>query len=221
MRKLNISRHYKNRFSTKDISRKSKMWRTLCKVFLQQFVGKNDTVVDLGAGYCEFINNIKCGRKIAVDVNPDTKKFANKDVLVINKSVFQLSSKFNNCVDIVFLSNFLEHLDSKDDAVNILYRVNQLLKKGGKVILLQPNIDLVKEAYWDFIDHKIALNTRSIKEALEISGFKINTFVKRFLPYTTKNSYIPLSWILLKIYLLLPQLLRPFAGQTFVVAAKR
>lgn len=221
MKKINFSRYYKNRFSSEDRSRKQEMWKELCKVFLQQFIYKNVTVMDIGAGYCEFINNISCGKKIAVDVNPDTKKFANKDVLVINKSAFLLSAKYNNIADIVFLSNFLEHLNSKDDVVELLRRVNKLLKKGGKIILLQPNIDLVKESYWDFIDHKVPLNTKSIMEALEIAGFKINVFIKKFLPYTTKNKHIPMLSILLKFYLLLPEIIKPFAGQSFVVAVKK
>lgn len=217
---INFADYYVNRFSSTERAGKLTIWKELCRYCFQQYVGKKETVMDLGAGYCEFINNISCGKKIAVDVNPDTKKFANKDVSVINKSVFQLPDKFNNTVDVVFLSNFLEHLNNKDDVVELLRRVNKLLKKGGKIILLQPNIDLVKEAYWDFIDHKVALNTKSIKEALIISGFKINLFIRKFLPYTTKNTHIPMMPTLLKIYLLLPEIIKPFAGQSFVVAVK-
>jgi len=218
---INFADCYVNRFSSTERAGKLRIWRELCKYYIQQYVGKKETVIDLGAGYCEFINNISCGKKIAVDVNPDTRKFANKNVLVVSKSVFRLSDKYSNTADVVFLSNFLEHLNNKDDVVDLLHRVNKLLKKGGKIILLQPNIDLVKESYWDFIDHKVALNTKSIREVLEITGFKINVFIKKFLPYTTKNKHIPMLSILLKIYLLLPEIIKPFAGQTFVVAVKK
>lgn len=217
----NFSEYYKNRFSSQEEKNKNLMWKVLCKFYLQKFVRNSDTVLDLGAGYCEFINNIECKKKIAVDINPDVKKYANKNVKIINKGVFDISKKMNNSVDVVFVSNFLEHLNTKDEVVDILNRVNKLLKSGGKIILLQPNIDLVKESYWDFIDHKVALNTKSIKEALEISNFKIVLFIKRFLPYTTKNRRIPMLIFLLKIYISLPSFLRLLAGQTFVVAVKK
>lgn len=221
MSNKNFSECYVNRFSPEERKRKNEMWKILCSLYIQKYVGKRDVVIDLGAGYCEFINNIRCGKKIAVDVNPDARKSANKDVLVINKNVLRLPKKFDASADIVFLSNFLEHLNSKNELLDVLVKVNGLLKENGKVILLQPNIDLVKESYWDFVDHKIALNTKSIKEALNISGFKILWFIRKFLPYTTKSPMIPMSTFLLKLYLRLPQIIKPFSGQSFVVAIKK
>lgn len=212
---------YAHRFSQHERFEKNLMWKVLCKNYIQKFVDKNDTVIDLGAGYCEFINNIECKKKIAVDLNRDTKKFAEKEVKVIGVSIFKLPAIYNNSADVVFLSNVLEHLGSKDDVVNLLYRVNKILRKNGKIILLQPNIDLTKEAYWDFIDHKVALNTKSIKEVLEITGFEVSVFIKKFLPFTTKDRHFPMSTFLLSIYLRLPQFLRPLAGETFVVAVKK
>ena len=41
----------------------------------QQFVGTNDTVVDLACGYGEFINNIHAGQKIAINLNPDSREY--------------------------------------------------------------------------------------------------------------------------------------------------
>lgn len=220
MSTINFSNCYKNRFSQKERIKKNIMWRVLCIFYFQKYISKKDTVIDLGAGYCEFINNIACARKIALDINPDTKRVANKNVEVINKNIFELPKKFDNSIDVVFLSNFLEHLNTKDEILEVLTKVYKLLKSNGKIILLQPNIDLVKEAYWDFIDHKVALNTKSMREVLEITGFKINVFIRKFLPYTTKNINIPMMPTLLKIYLLLPEIIKPFAGQTFVVAVK-
>lgn len=212
---------YKIRFSNEERKRKNILWRDLCNLFLQRFVDSNNILMDVGAGYCEFVNNIKCAKKIAVDTNPDTKIFANKNIIVINKSIFDLGKQYNNSIDVIFVSNFLEHLNSKDDLLDVLTRINRLLKQNGKIILLQPNIDLIKEAYWDFVDHKIALNTKSMIEALTISGFKVSLFIKKFLPYTTKNSALPISTLLLKIYLLIPHFFRPFAGQSLVIGYKK
>lgn len=216
-----VQDYYRSRFNKEDNIRRLMMWKILCEYFLQKFIHKNDVVLDMGAGYCEFINTIKCRKKIAVDINPDTKEFASGDVKVIATSALNVPAKYNSTVDVVFMSNFLEHLESKSEVLSVLEKAFTLLKKGGKLILIQPNIDLVKESYWDFSDHRVALNTKSIKESLEITGFTVDTLIKRFLPYTTKKINLPFGRLLLKIYLKVPSYIRPLAGQSYVVAVKK
>ena len=70
---------YKKRFAS-EVRERYRMWAVLCGLFFQRFVSENDTVLDLASGYGEFINNIKCKKKIACDINPDTKQFLNTDV---------------------------------------------------------------------------------------------------------------------------------------------
>lgn len=212
---------YRSRFNSQENEARGKLWKVFCKIFLQDFIKRDGVVMDIGAGYCEFLNNIRCKRKIAVDINPDTKRFAAKDVEILPVRATNIQKRFDGKIDIVFMSNFLEHLDSKDEVLAVLSRVHRLLKKRGKVIIIQPNIDLTKEAYWDFIDHKVALNTRSLKEALATSGFTINLFIEKFLPYTTKRKYLPLRHLLLRLYLKIPPILRPFAGESFILAVKK
>ena len=43
-------------------------------------VGANDSVLDLACGYGEFINAVRDGKKIAVDLNPDTPKLLDPEV---------------------------------------------------------------------------------------------------------------------------------------------
>lgn len=211
---------YRNRFSDVDNENKNVAWVALCENFLSNYVSEKDTVLDIGAGYCNFINNIKCQRKIAVDLNPDTKKYADKDVEVVQRSAIELPARYDDTIDVIFISNFLEHLDSKEQVIQLLEKVNKLLKKGGKLLIIQPNIDLVKEAYWDFIDHKVALNEKSLREALELAGFQVNEFIKKFLPYTTTGNLIPNINLAIKVYLLVPEFMRLNAGQSFVLATK-
>ena len=210
---------YEIRFSTHENKQKNKMWKILCASVFQQYISNDDVVMDMGAGYCEFINNIKCGKKIAVDVNPDLGKFSNKNVEIIKSFAEDISSAFHGKINKIFMSNFLEHLNSKEEIIDVLNKANKLLKRDGEILILQPNIDLVKEKFWNFIDHKMPLNESSLREALEISNFKVEKFIRRFLPYTTKSSY-PKADILIKLYLALPQFLRPFAGQSFIAARK-
>ena len=61
----------------------------------------------------------------------------------------------NDYFDLVFMSNYLEHLDTADSVIEQLRVARRLLRAGGRVIVLQPNIKLVGGAYWDFIDHRV------------------------------------------------------------------
>lgn len=216
----NVDNYYKIRFKNNELIERNQIWKTLCFSFFQKYISETDIVLDIGSGFCEFLNNIKCFKKIAIDINPRTKKLANKDIEVLQINALKIPSKYYGKVDIIFMSNFLEHLNSKEEVIKLLSICNKVLKKEGKLLLVQPNINLVKESYWDFIDHIIPLNTNSIKEALEIAGFKIEEFVEKFLPYTTKNKLLPKNEILIKLYLMMPSVIRIFAGQSFVLAIK-
>ena len=215
---ITVKQVYSHRFSPSENEYRKQVWNILCSSFLQQFVRSSDAVIDIGAGYCEFINTIKCRKKIAIDINPDTRIHAAKNVDVIQTPAHKPPSSLRHQAHVVFMSNFLEHLESKDEVLAVLIAARALLKKGGTILIMQPNIDLVKERYWDFFDHKVVLNGPSVIEALELAGFTKDVYIKRFLPYTAKSRYIPKFSSLTRFYLLLPEFLRPFAGQSFFSA---
>ena len=48
----------------------------------------------------------------------------------------------------------------------------KLLRPGGHLIVLQPNVRLVGPRYWDFIDHRVALTERSLLEAAELAHLR-------------------------------------------------
>ncbi|MBI5449426.1 class I SAM-dependent methyltransferase [Candidatus Gottesmanbacteria bacterium] len=191
----------------------------MCQYSFQRFIPASAVVMDIGSGYCEFINAIRAKKKYAVDINPDTVKFAGREVIVIAKNALSIPKHLNGTIDRVFLSNFLEHLNTKEEVMDVFGRVYALLRSGGKLLILQPNIDLVKERYWDFFDHKVILNGKSLREGLVIAGFSVETWIERFLPYTTKSA-LPQGAFITRLYLSIPPAFRPFAGQSFVVAGK-
>src|SRR3989344_8450311 len=106
-----ISQYYQKRFSKQDNLIRANAWEVLCKFFLQKYIKRTDTVIDFGAGYCEFINNISCKKKIAVDLNADTILYANKDVKVIKLKAKNLPSELNNKADVVLIGNFFNILE--------------------------------------------------------------------------------------------------------------
>jgi ubiquinone/menaquinone biosynthesis C-methylase UbiE len=214
----NLREIYRRRFGD-DIEFRAKLWAVLCNNFFQKYVPENSIVLDIGAGYCEFINNIKASKRFALDLNPDIKEFASKDVdIVLSKSTDMEQIK-DRSIDVVFTSNFFEHL-SKEDIVKTIKEIYRVLKNGGSFLILQPNIRYCYKDYWMFFDHITPLDDRSLSEILEINGFKVLDCKPRFLPYTTK-SRLPKSVFLLKLYLKIPQVQWLLGKQAFVFAKKR
>lgn len=218
---IDIKRLYDKRFTTIERVRKKKLWEILCKDFLQKFIDKNDTVVDLGAGHCEFINNISCGKKIAVDVNNEIKRYAGSDVQVVIAPIKKIKNIFpKNSTDIIFMSNLLEHLDNKEDVFRLLHEAFEVLKKGGRLLIMQPDIALVGQSYWDFFDHKVPITFSSLTEAVTANQFKITYTRYPFLPYSTKVRFLPLWPPLLPIYIKVRLLQIIFGKQFFMCAEK-
>jgi len=214
-----IDKLYCGRFSTGDLEKKNRLWKLLCREFFQKYIAADAAVLDIGAGYCEFINNIKAGAKYAVDLNPDTPRFAAPDVKVFIADATKLDFLEENIIDIAFMSNFLEHLNTKFEVLAVLKSVLRILKPGGKVLILQCNVRYAYKQYWDFFDHNIPLTDKSLAEALELAGFKINKIYPRFLPYTTK-SRLPWNDWLVKAYLRIPLAWKILGAQAFIVGEK-
>ena len=215
----NLDRLYQQRFPEAQLAQKNAIWSVLCASFFQRHVAASDTVVDIGAGYCEFINNIRAARKIAVDLNPDVRRFAAPDIEVINAPCTALASVESGSVDVVFMSNFLEHLESKQLVLDTFRESLRILRVGGRIIVLQPNIRFLPGEYWDFFDHHTPLTDRSLVEGLRLAGFEPILVHPRFLPYTTQ-SRLPKASFFVRLYLLFPLVWRVLGKQALVIARK-
>lgn len=210
---------YRIRFERDFLPRKREIWRVLCKGFLQGFIKPGATVVDVACGYGEFINNIKAGTKIAVDLNPDTKSHLDSDVEFHALSAGEISAIGENRADVLFTSNFLEHLPDKEALNGFLEQVLSVLKPGGRFLILGPNLRYLPGEYWDFYDHHLGLTHLSLSEALELKGFWIDKCIDKFLPYTTQGA-LPTHPLLVKLYLMFPLAWRLLGKQFFIVATK-
>ena len=210
---------YEQRFPERELAQKNAIWQVLCRHFFSRFVRPGDTVVDIGAGYCEFINNIECRVKYAVDLNPDVERFANPGIHVLNEPCTAVATLAPDSVDVVFMSNFLEHLPSKAAVLDTFREAHRILRRGGRIVVLQPNIRFLYDEYWDFFDHHTPLSDRSLAEGLSLAGFEVRTLVPRFLPYTTK-SRLPKAAIFVRLYLALPLAWRVLGKQALAVGVK-
>ncbi|MEO8672515.1 MAG: class I SAM-dependent methyltransferase [Tahibacter sp.] len=216
---VELDKLYSQRFPKTALAQKHAIWKVLCEDFFSRYVNPTDTVVDIGAGYCEFINNIKAIKKIAVDLNSDVRRFAGADVQVINESCTAISQLESNSVDVVFMSNFLEHLPNKNLVLDTFRECQRILRPGGHVLVLQPNIRFLAGEYWDYFDHHTALTDRSLVEGLQLAALTPTVVIPRFLPYTTKSRLPQAPW-LVRLYLMIPLAWRILGKQAFVVARK-
>lgn len=209
---------YQRRFGGR-IEYRDKVWRALIKNFFQKYVRPTDVVLDLGAGYGEFINHITCGTKYAMDLNPDTAHRVGKDVEIIAQDCAEPWPLSEDSLDIIFTSNFFEHLPDTEALARTLREAMRCLKSGGRIIATGPNIKYALGAYWDFIDHHIPLTERSLAEAFTHQGFSIETCIDKFLPFTM--AYGPqYPTIFLALYLRLPLAWR-ILGKQFLVIGKK
>ena len=210
---------YKIRFTEDQLARKNEIWQVICQNFLQKLINPTSTVVDIACGYGEFINNIVAARKIAVDMNPDTRAFLSPGVEFHQCNALLIDKELLGCADIVFTSNFLEHLPSKDVLNEFLQQVMGLLKPGGKYIILGPNLRYIPGLYWYFYDHHLGLTHLALIEALLMQGFKPEICIDRFLPYTTQNRLPNHPW-LVRLYLQIPWIWKIMGRQFLIVVSK-
>ena len=210
---------YERRFKEERVAYRVRLWRTLVASFFQPMIPPGAAVLDLGCGYGEFINQIRCGSRFAMDLNPKATEHLDPTVKFLFQDCSLRWDLPDQSLDVVFTSNFFEHLPDKLALKLTLIEAARCLKPGGQLIALGPNIKFVQGAYWDFWDHFLSLTELSLSEALDNNGYRVERAVPRFLPYTTINQpAFPMAFV--RLYLRLP-LLWPWFGRQFLVVARR
>lgn len=215
-----LSKLYNFRFPEEELAFREELWKVLVSGFLQKYVKKTAVVLDLGGGLCSFINNICAGKKYVVDLNPDLHNYAQKDVITIQEPADNIASLSDQSIDVVFVSNFFEHMKDKDELDRVMTEINRILAVNGSLLIIQPNIRYAYREYWDAIDHYIPLSDRSLIDSLVINNFEVTTCYPRFLPWSPKSSRLTRIIFLLKLYLRIPLLWRFFGKQLFIEARK-
>jgi len=213
-----LQRIYERRFSASEDYR-NRVWQMLTRGFFSKWIHSDHSVLDLGCGYGEFINNVSARNRYGMDLNPATAGKLAKDVKFIEQDCSARWDLPDQSLDIVFTSNFLEHLPAKDAVKQTLRQAARCLRPGGLFIAMGPNIRYLPGSYWDFFDHHVILTEKSLAEVLSISGFTVQHAIARFLPYTMVGGPgYPL--LFLRIYLHLP-FLWWIKGRQFLVIARR
>ena len=179
---MDYNRLYEYRFKDVDKHKKLITWKEISH-FIFKKLNQPQIIIDPAAGKCEFINSIPSREKWAVDLNIDfISKFANKDIKIKIGDSLKLDLP-SNYFDAVFISNFLEHLNSHEEIHLLLNNMFNILRAGGRIAVMGPNFKYCPKEYFDFADHKIILTHFSLEEHLYSAGFKIIRVVPRFFPF--------------------------------------
>lgn len=215
---IDLEKIYHNRFS-EHLDYRNKVWQVLTSQYFSRLITPNAKVLDLGCGYGQFIRNIDCAAKLAMDMNPAARSNLTEDICFIEQDCSQPWGLADGSVDVIFTSNFFEHLPSKTALSDTVAQASRCLKSGGLLIAMGPNARLVGGAYWDFWDHHLPLTHESLAELLGLHGFQVLSVRPRFLPYTMVNRR-PVPMLFVSLYLMCPVLWRLFGKQFLVIASK-
>ena len=216
---MNAQRPSANYFSTRYLPdpARSVVWREIIRA-LSGYIPRGGAVLELGPGYCDFINQVPANRKIAVDIDPSAGDFAASDVELIQGDCGELSMIAAGSIDLVFASNLLEHLD-RHDATRLLRSAFEVLKPGGTLMLIQPNFRYCYARYFDDYTHVTPYTDRGLLGLLQSERYRVLKCEPRFLPFSMNSGRaIPRWGWLVRLYLNLP--FRPLAGQMLVVAER-
>ena len=214
-----LQRMYEIRFGAQARAEKAAVWKVVVERYLQRWVRPEDRVLDVGCGMGEFLNHLRCAHRIGIDLNPAMRASLDAAIEFHVGDVRDLSFLPDGSLDFVFTSNLLEHLLSKPDVEKLLGEVARVLRSGGHVVLMGPNLRFLPDTYWDFWDHLVPITDRSLVEALELTGFETIDCHPQFLPYTTRSSLPKAPW-LVRLYLAIPLAWR-FLGGQFLIRARK
>lgn len=193
------------------------VWHAIAE-YLARFIPKAAAVLELGAGYCDWINHVQARVRFATDQWEGINRFAVNGVkCLVGEVRTVLESMITEGFDAVLASNFFEHF-SQEELDSLLDQVWNRLNENGVLVVIQPNFTYAHRHYFDDYTHRSIFSAVSLQALLRSKGFHILHVEPRFLPLTMKSRLPKWRW-LVKVYLRSP--VKPLAGQMLVIAQKR
>lgn len=193
------------------------LWQVLSE-YLARYIPPTASVLELGAGYCDWINAVRAAHKVALDVWDEMPRYAASDVRAICHDLTQgLDILGDARFDAVLASNVLEHFEP-DTAARLVTEVFGHLNGGGRFIIIQPNFRFAYRRYFDDYTHRSVFTDVSLPNLLRALGFEIERVDARFMPYSLQGKGRFARARLIRAYLNSPY--KPFAGQMLVIARK-
>lgn len=197
-----------------DDARRDVLWRTLWEAWFKARVPEDGCVLDIGAGYGQFINNVQARRRFALDIWPGMAHHVDAGVTPLIGDLSALEQLDDASVDFAFASNLFEHV-TQDDFALALSILDRKLTDRGVLTVLQPNYAYAYREYFDDYTHISVWSHVSLGDFLDAKGFEVLEARPKFLPLTIK-SRLPVSPVLIRAYLMSP--FKPMAKQMLFTA---
>lgn len=215
----------KQEYYRQEYQRLKPNWRdslTIYRDIISQTTNSNIRILDVGCGHGDFLKPVHAKTIHSYGLDPDKDAIA-KNTFIKNITVGTVENLpfESNFFDLVISAWVLEHLPDPQKAFQEILRV---LKHGGKVIFLTPNIwnynvwiiRLIPEIFHDFFTKKLydrqehdtypkqyrSNSVKKIAKTLETIGFKKSQIILNGDP-----SYISFNNILFKFACLLEEIL--------------
>lgn len=191
------------------------VWRVITE-YLAGWVPPQAHVLEIGAGYCDWINAVRAARRVAVDQWPGMASHAAPGVeTVVADAASALPALGPATFDVVLASNVLEHFDP-DTASKVVGDIAGVLRPGGRILIVQPNFRYAWRRYFDDYTHRSVFTHVSLPALLRAHRLLIDVVQPRFLPYSMRGAgSLARPW-LVRAYLRSP--VKPMAGQMLVIA---
>lgn len=194
--------------------RRDVLWQTLWQYYFSSRITPEDTVLDIGAGYGQFINNTVARRRIALDLWPGMKDHLARGVEPVIGDLSAIAGIEDGAIDYAFASNIFEHV-SREKFAETLRLLHKKLSERGMLTILQPNWFYAYREYFDDYTHVSVWSHTGMADFLAANGFDVLESHPRFLPLTIK-SRLPVSPFLIRAYLKSPW--RPMGKQMLFTA---
>lgn len=136
------------------------------------YLSKDDKVLDFGCGGGFLLANLKCAKKVGVELNETAHEECRTNNIEVYKSINQVPYKD---FDIIISHHCMEHVPYPIEA---LASLRSLLKPGGKLILVIPIDDWRRQydATGKDIDHHLHTWTpRLLANTLSEAGYQIES----------------------------------------------
>jgi ubiquinone/menaquinone biosynthesis C-methylase UbiE len=199
-------------------ARRDGVWREVVRYVQKLYIPEDARVLDLGAGYCDFINHVVARERHAVDIFSKLEKYARPGVVPHIQSCTDLSIFEDDSFDVVFASNLFEHL-MHEELLETIDEIRRVLRPKGRIILLQPNFKYCYKTYFDDYTHLQIFTHMGMYDLLEMAGLRVEKMHARFLPVNMKSTLklnVPFLPLVVRAYLHLPW--KPLAAQMLAVA---
>jgi SAM-dependent methyltransferase len=215
---VNYERLYEYRFRGIDQRAREAVW-TEISGWIHEQLGRPERVLDPAAGLGEFISQVPAKERWAVDrVAYDENDAARAGAKVVVADIMDADLP-KDYFDAVWVSNFLEHLESQEAVADFLEKMRDSLRVGGRIAIMGPNFRFCADDYFDCADHTVVLTHIGVAEHLYAAGFEPTRVEPRFLPYSFR-SRLPASPALTRRYLQTPAAWR-LLGKQFLVIGER